>query len=725
MANVQFSGNGGTHNKYPLEISPWCLDVLVVKSTMSQRPFILDPLFRSVSILNGVGPRTVKLYEKLTGGTKLLDVLFHKPIDSVTRKFVPSIMSAKIGDTVAVKVIIEKHTPPERKSQPYRIRARDESGFIELAFFHAQGGWVEKLYPIDKEMMIAGQIDDFKGGRQITHPDILDTDTPERTEVIYPLTAGLSNKMLRKTVLMALDQTPALPEWIDATHVTRMGWNDWKSSMTALHHPQAPSDLEPTTKTRERLAYDEFLANQLTLAILRLKQRKLKGRSFPTNGVMRQKLMQNLPWQLTPYQIEALKDIDADMAEPHKMLRLLQGDVGSGKTIVAALAMMNAVDGGAQAAIMAPTEILARQHAETLKPYFDAAGIRFATLTGRNKGKVREDILSTIANGSAKIIIGTHALFQDGVEFADLGLVVIDEQHRFGVHQRLTLSNKGAGTDVLVMTATPIPRTLALTAYGDMEVSRITGKPAGRKPIDTRLIPTESLDDMIGRLGAQIKQGVQVYWVCPLVEESEILDLAAAEERYLLLQQFFGSKVGLIHGRMKPADKDAVMEKFACGDISILVATTVIEVGVNVPNATIMVIEHAERFGLAQLHQLRGRVGRGHQQSYCFLVYASPLNNTAKERLKILRETEDGFLIAEKDLQLRGSGEVLGTKQSGLAEFRLADLGAHADLLISARQDAALILSKDPDLKSQRGEALRTLLYLFERDQAISFLKAG
>lgn len=692
---------------------------------MSQRPFILDPLFRSVSVLNGVGPRTIKLYEKLTGGTKLLDVIFYRPIDIVNRKFVPNIMAAKIGETVAVKVTIEKHTPPERRSQPYRIRAHDASGFIELAFFHAQGGWVEKLYPIGAVMMIAGKVDDFKGGRQMTHPDILDADTPEQTEVIYPLTAGLSNKMFRKTLLMCLDQTPALPEWIDTTHLTRMGWNDWKTSISALHHPQTESDLESSTKTRTRLAYDEFLANQLTLAILRLKQRKLKGRSFPTNGPQRQKLLKNLPWQLTPYQTEALKEIDADMAEPHKMLRLLQGDVGSGKTIVAALAMMNAVDGGAQAALMAPTEILARQHAETLKPYFDAAGIAFTVLTGRNKGKVRESILNDISSGQAKIIIGTHALFQDGVEFADLGLVVIDEQHRFGVHQRLTLSNKGLGTDVLVMTATPIPRTLALTAYGDMEVSRITGKPAGRKPIDTRLIPTDSLEDMIERLGAQIRNGVQVYWVCPLVEESEILDLAAAEERYLLLQQFFGSKVGLIHGRMKPADKDAVMEKFARGEIFILVATTVIEVGVNVPNATIMVIEHAERFGLAQLHQLRGRVGRGSAQSYCFLVYAAPLNDTAKERLKILRETEDGFLIAEKDLQLRGSGEVLGTKQSGLAEFRLADLGAHSDLLISARQDAALILDKDPDLKSPRGQALRTLLYLFERDQAISFLKAG
>ncbi len=693
---------------------------------MSHRPFILDPLFRSVGTLNGVGPRTLKLYEKLTGGTKLLDVLFHKPIDMIERKFVPSIMSAKIGDTVCLKITIEKHTPAVRRGQPHHVRARDNtSGFIDLVFFHAQGGWLDKQYPIGTTLTISGRMDDFRGGRQITHPDILDSETPDKTETVYPLTAGMTNKMFRKTLLATLDLTPALPEWIGDAHLTKMQWTDWKSSITKMHNPAAPNDLDPSAPHLTRLAYDEFLANQLTLAILRLKQRKLKGRSFITNGKNRQNLMAHLPWKLTSFQIEALSEIDADMAQSHKMLRLLQGDVGSGKTIVAALAMMNVIDSGAQAALMAPTEILARQHVETLRPFLDAAGIPFTILTGRNKGKARDQILNDIASGQAKIIIGTHALFQDGVEFADLGLAVIDEQHRFGVHQRLQLSNKGLGTDVLVMTATPIPRTLTLTAYGDMEVSRIVGKPAGRKPIDTRLIPQDTLDDMITKIGDQIKNGVQIYWVCPLVEESEILDLAAAEERYLVLQQYFGDKVGLIHGRMKPVDKDMVMEKFASGDISILVATTVIEVGVNVPNATIMVIEHAERFGLAQLHQLRGRVGRGDKQSYCFLVYAANLTETARERLKMLRQSEDGFLIAEKDLELRGSGEVLGTKQSGLVDFRLANLAAHSDLLISARQDAALFLDKDPDLQTPRGQALRTLLYLFERDQAISYLKAG
>ncbi|MDD3021090.1 MAG: ATP-dependent DNA helicase RecG [Alphaproteobacteria bacterium] len=696
-----------------------------MSSTPSQRPFILDPLFRSVGVLNGVGPKYLKLYEKLLGGTKLLDLIFHKPGNIVERHFVENIAAAQMDDTVALTVTIDKHTPSPHRSQPYRIRARDPSGFIDLVFFNAHGNWIEAQYPLNKQVTLCGKIEDFRGGKQIIHPELLDSENPEKTEIIYPLTAGLTTKPLRKVILAALDQTPDLPEWLDTAQAKQQNWPSWKTAITKLHHPDHNEELEPTSKSRTRLAYDEFLANQLTLAIIRKKQKKLKGRTFITNGPHRQKLMAALPWELTTYQQDALKDIDADMGSNDRMLRLLQGDVGSGKTIVAALAMMNAIDSGTQTALMAPTEILARQHEQTLKPYLDAAGIPFVTLTGRDKGKIRTSILEDISSGKAKIVIGTHALFQDAIEFADLGCAVIDEQHRFGVHQRLQLSNKGRGVDVLVMTATPIPRTLALTAYGDMEVSRIVGKPPGRKPVDTRLIPQDQVEDMMHRLGEQIKQGVRAYWVCPLVEESEVLDLAAAEERYIILQSLFGDKVGLVHGRMKPKDKDEVMQKFAQGDISILVATTVIEVGVNVPEATIMVIEHAERFGLAQLHQLRGRVGRGRDQSYCFLVYAHPIGETAKERLKTLRATEDGFLIAEKDLELRGSGEVLGTKQSGLENFKLADLAAHADLLISARQDAALFLEKDPDLQSERGKALRTLLYLFERDQAISYLRSG
>lgn len=693
------------------------------------RPFLLDPLFRAVSTLPGVGPKSVKLYEKLTGGTKILDLLLHKPIDLIERIEAESIVQAPVGPIVQLQLIVDHHTPSPRRSQPYRIRCLDKSGFIDLVFFNAHSAYLEKQYPPQATVIVSGKIEDFRGKKQIIHPDLLgqsgSDEPPEKFEVVYPLTAGLTTKQLRKSILAALPMIPALPEWEDTAHKKKMTWPDFKTALTKLHTPENETDLEASSPTRQRLAYDELLANQLTLSVMRNRQRKMNGRKFETTGPLRKKLVNIIPFSLTKAQQEVIREIDADMAAPSRMLRLLQGDVGSGKTIVAAIAMMNAVDSGTQAAIMAPTEILARQHAESFAPLLEPLGIRCVTLTGRDKGKAREKILAEIADGTAKVVIGTHALFQDTVAFNDLGLAVIDEQHRFGVHQRLQLSSKTKGMDVLVMTATPIPRTLALTAYGDMEVSRITEKPPGRKPVDTRLIPQDKLGDMIEGVARQIKDGVRAYWVCPLVEESEILDLAAAEDRYLMLQQRFGDKVGLIHGRMKPVEKDQVMEKFIAGDISILVATTVIEVGVNVPAASIMIIEHAERFGLAQLHQLRGRVGRGDKQSYCFLIYVSPLGETAKERLGIMRQTEDGFLIAEKDMQLRGMGEILGTQQSGLPEFRLADLSAHADLLLTARDDANLIIDRDPELKSERGEALRALLYLFERDQAIAYLRSG
>jgi ATP-dependent DNA helicase RecG len=692
------------------------------------RPFILDPLFQSLSNLPGIGPKNLKLLEKMLGGPKILDLLFHLPIEIIERRQAKDIASAPLDQPVILTVTIDKHSPAPRRGMPYRIRVRDASGFMDLVFFSAHPGWIEKQYPVNGTALICGKIEDFRGQRQIVHPDLLGNeadDEIEKIETIYPLTAGLTNKALRKNILAALDKVPNLPEWLNDAHKKKSGWADWSATIHKIHHPEAPEDLEARAPAKERLAYDELLANQLALLIVRNQQKKQNGRVFKTNGPMRQKLLSALPWALTNGQKLALDEIDADMREALRMSRLLQGDVGSGKTIVAALAMMNAVDSGTQAAIMAPTEILARQHAETLAPYFEKLGIPFVILTGRDKGKARDKIVAQIADGTARIIIGTHALFQESVSFDNLGLAIIDEQHRFGVQQRLLLSSKTKASDVLVMTATPIPRTLTLTAYGDMDVSRIMEKPPGRKPIDTRLIAQDKLEDMIAGLNRQIETGARIYWVCPLVEESEFLDLAAAEERYQVLQKYFGEDVGLIHGKMKAADKDAIMEKFARGQIHVLVATTVIEVGVNVPEATIMVIEHAERFGLAQLHQLRGRVGRGDKPSYCFLLYASPLSEKAKERLQIMRQTEDGFLIAEKDLELRGGGEILGTKQSGLPEFRLADLTQNSDLLLTARDDARLILQNDIELKSERGNALRVLLYLFERDQAISYLRSG
>lgn len=691
------------------------------------RPFELDALFRTLTTLPGVGPRNAKLFEKLIGGPKVLDLLWHLPVDFIDRRFSPTVSEAPNGRIATMELTVVEHIPNARRSLPYRVKARDDSGVITLTFFHANKGWIEKQLPTHSKVIVSGKVEYYQGNPQIVHPDIAKVEeraSLETVEPIYPLTAGVTNKTLRKAMQGAMGFIQQLPEWLEENYKSRNNWGDWHSALAATHTIESEKDLLPESPVRQRLAYDELLANQLTLSLVRHRQRRIGGRSFSGDGGLRVKLKEVLPFELTGAQERALSEIDKDMAEPARMLRLLQGDVGSGKTVVAAMAMLNAVETGAQAAIMAPTEILARQHAESLKPWLEAAGVQFVTLTGRDKGKARNALLQKIVNGEAQIVIGTHAIFQDDVEYADLGLAVIDEQHRFGVHQRLQLSGKGKGTDVLVMTATPIPRTLTLTAYGDMDVSRLDEKPPGRKPVETLLISSDKLEDMVDGIARKIKDGSRVYWVCPLVEESEVMDLAAAEERFDILRQRFG-KVGLVHGRMKATEKDEVMQRFAAGELNILVATTVIEVGVNVPEATIMVIEHAERFGLSQLHQLRGRVGRGGDQSYCFLAYSGPLGETAKERLSIMRETEDGFLIAEKDLQLRGAGDILGVKQSGLPAFKLADLSAHGELLAAARDDARLIIEKDPELESERGKALKTLLYLFERDQAIQYLRSG
>lgn len=693
------------------------------------RPFELDPLFRNITTLPGIGPKNAKLFEKLTGGTKILDVLHHKPVDFVDRRFSPKLKDAPNGKIVTLEVRIEKISPAPRRGLPTRVKATDGTGSIDIVFFNAGKDWVQKQLPLGEVRIISGKIEYYQGQAQMVHPDAVgkpeDRSAIETIEPVYPLTAGLTNKTVRKAMNGALGLLPKLPEWQDESYKTKNKWPLWHKAMEELHNPDDESDLSPNDSARMRLAYDELLANQLSLALVRLHQRKQNGRAWKNDNHLRQKLLSAVPFELTNAQKKAIAEIDDDMHAKFKMLRLLQGDVGSGKTIVAAVAMMNVIECGAQAAIMAPTEILARQHEESFAPWLEAAGISYITLTGRNKGKERANILEEIKKGKAQVVIGTHALFQETIEFKDLGLAVIDEQHRFGVHQRLALSQKSKGTDVLVMTATPIPRTLTLTAYGDMEVSRLDEKPPGRKPVDTRLLPKEKVETMINAVKRQIAKGAQAYWVCPLVEESEKLDLEAAEARYDVLKDYFGADVGLVHGRMKPDEKDLVMGAFSRGEIKVLVATTVIEVGVNVPNANIMIIEQAERFGLAQLHQLRGRVGRGAAKSFCFLVYASKLTETAKERLRIMRDTEDGFVIAEKDLELRGGGEILGTRQSGLQTFKLADLSAHGELLQAARDDTKLILSKDEKLESERGKALKTLLYLFEQDQAIKRLGAG
>lgn len=693
------------------------------------RPEILYPLFAPLRSLPGIGPRLEGLLGKFVGD-KVVDLCWHLPTGLVDRRKRPKIADIQDGEIVTIEVQVGLHIAPRQRRLPYRVHVHDETGEMQIVFFNPHGDWVTRTLPEGAKRIVSGKVEFYQGVPQMTHPDhIVSPENLESLpllESIYPLTAGVTLKPLQKAIRVAVERAVNLPEWQDPAWLNSQGWKNWLDALMAVHQPQTQSDIEPNSADRSRLAFDELLANQLALGLVRLRMRKLSGRRIEGDGSLRNKVLDALPFALTGAQSNALQEILADMASEHRMLRLLQGDVGSGKTVVALLAMLNAVEAGFQTAMMAPTEILARQHYETLLPLCDAAGVRLSLLSGRDKGKRRAEILSALAAGEIDILVGTHALFQDDVEFKSLGIAIVDEQHRFGVHQRLTLQGKGGvGTDVLVMTATPIPRTLTLTAYGDMDVSRLYEKPAGRKPIDTRALPLERLDDVVSSLHRAIDGGAQIYWVCPLVEESDLIDAAAAEERSSHLHEIFGDSVGLVHGKMKAADKDAAMVRFIEGKTKILVATTVIEVGVNVPSATVMIIEHAERFGLSQLHQLRGRVGRGGDKSSCLLLYQTPLGETAKARVNIMRETEDGFRIAEEDLRLRGAGELLGTRQSGLPVFRIADVETQGELLAAAYDDARMILDRDPDLESPRGQALRVLLYLFECDEAIKNLRSG
>lgn len=692
------------------------------------RPEILFSMFKPITSLKGIGARMGDLIEKLAG-PHVVDLVWHLPSDVIDRRHAPKIADAQPDTIATMTVRVTKHYAPHNKRQPYKITVMDDTGAMSLVFFRGRADYLNKVLPENEIRVISGKLERFGDGLQMTHPDHIVTEdeaeSVRRVEPVYPLTAGVSLKILGKAIRAAVDQAPELPEWQDKALMAREKWPTWHQAITRVHAPEDLADVDPGTLPRRRLAYDELLSNQLALAFVRQQMKRLKGQPLIGDDELRDKVIDALPFKMTNAQTFAISEIDGDLKSEYRMLRLLQGDVGSGKTVVALMTLLTAVEAGGQAAMMAPTEILARQHMESLSVLCEAAGIQPVLLTGRERGKSRDAILSQLVSGAARLVIGTHALFQDDVEFKDLRVAVIDEQHRFGVHQRLTLASKGQAVDMLVMTATPIPRTLMLTAYGDMDVSRLTEKPAGRQPVQTVLISNDRMDEVVSAVSRAQKSGARVYWVCPLIEESEVSDMAAAEDRYDHLHSIFGDRVGLVHGRMKGTDKDAVMQAFKTGELDILVATTVIEVGVDVPEASIMVIEHAERFGLAQLHQLRGRIGRGAEKSTCLLMHTGNLGEVAKARLKTMRETDDGFVIAEKDLQLRGAGELLGTRQSGLPAFRLADLALHGDLLQMARDDAELILRNDPGLQSERGHALRILLNIFQQDSSIKNIRSG
>ncbi len=701
------------------------------------RPIALQPLFADIEKLPGVGTKMSALIATVIRPKSaqrdfaiIADLVLTLPHRLVDRRYVCKINQLPVQGTVTVEVTIDEHRPARRKGLPYRVLVSDETGTMELSYFKTYGDSLLRLLPVGQKRLISGDIDWFNATPQMPHPDyVVPADAAGQLpllEPIYPLTAGLSSKAMRKAIGQAMQKLPPLPEWQDPAWLAKMEWPGFNEALNRFHTPTDMNAFSENSVERQRLAYDEFLANQLALLMVRRFLKRAKGVSVRGSGELRQKIASGLPFTLTGAQHKSIDQILADMASPLRMIRLLQGDVGSGKTIVALMALATAVEAGYQGALMAPTEILARQHFDTLKRFGNSAGLRIALLTGREKGNTRASIEAHLQSGEVDILVGTHALFQDNVNFHKLGLAVIDEQHRFGVHQRLALQAKAThAVDILAMTATPIPRTLALTLYGDMEISKLDEKPAGRKPIETSTISMSRIADIVAGIARKIKNGDRVYWVCPLIEESEFLDVTYAEKRFEDLNQAFPGKVAIVHGRLKNLEKDRVIENFRKGEIDILVATTVVEVGVDVPHATVMVIENAERFGLSQLHQLRGRVGRSDVQSHCILLYQDPVGEMARARLSIMRETDDGFRIAEEDLKLRGAGEVLGTQQSGLPTFRLADPIKHSSLLAAANDDGQLILNRDPELKSPRGEALRHLLYLFERDEAVRLLDAG
>ena len=693
------------------------------------RPQVLFPLFAGLETLDGVGPKTAKHFVQMHV-EKPRDLIFTLPYSGVDRSVRKTVQGVVAPCIVTVEVEIGRHFPPHQRGRPYRVNVEDAETTFQLVFFHAREDWLKKQLPTGQRRLVSGKLEIFDGVAQIVHPDHMVTlaeaaDIPS-FEPVYPLTAGVTLKTMTKAVRSTLTRLPELTEWIDGPLLKREGWPGFHAAVTLAHNPVGMDDIVATAPARVRLAYDEFFAHQLTLALARRVMRRGKGIASRGTGKLQSKVLASLPYKPTKAQDRSIREIAGDLAADTRMNRLLQGDVGSGKTLVAFMALLVVVESGGQGVMMAPTEILARQHLRSLQPLAEDAGVVLEILTGRDKGSERAAKLKALKSGDIHILVGTHAVFQKDIEFQDLRLAVIDEQHRFGVSQRMELGTKGLASDVLVMTATPIPRSLALAQFGDMDVSVLDEKPPGRKPITTALVSLGRLQEVTDHLRDAIDQGRQAYWVCPLVDESEVSDLTSAEERFTHLRALLGEgKVGLVHGQMPVAEKDAAMARFVAGETAVLVATTVIEVGVDVANASIMVVERAEHFGLAQLHQLRGRVGRGEAESTCLLLYQGPLSEGGKRRLEILRDTEDGFRIAEEDLAMRGAGDMIGTAQSGVPRFRVADMESQTALMELAQSDSRKLLHDDPTLESERGKAARVLLWLMEQDQAIRLISVG
>jgi ATP-dependent DNA helicase RecG len=692
------------------------------------RPHILNPLFAYLDTLPGVGPKIAPLAAKAVGGELVRDAAFHVPVALIDRRYRPLIQEAEIGRLATIEARVESHEAGG-VGRPYKVRLSDESGFLTLLFFKPNTRYLQDRLPVGALRIVSGEVGERYGERQMVHPSrIMNIDDPDlgrMFEPVYRSVAGLAHRTLARICASAAGAAKDIPEWADGELIKRQGWARFPEALAAVHAPSDVTDVLPEAPARRRLAYDELLARQIALQLAAVARRRILGRAITGDGRFTVPLMRALPFKPTGAQLRAFEDIDRDIAASTPMLRLLQGDVGSGKTLVAAHALARACEAGMQGALMAPTEILARQHGASLAPLMAQAGLRLEVLTGKDKASHKRMVLEGLADGTINVVCGTHALFQQGVQFRQLGLVVVDEQHRFGVADRRRLIDKGYGPHVLAMSATPIPRTLAMAVYGDLDVSRLDEKPQGRAPIKTVAMSLDRLDEVAEAIGRAIEKDDRVFWVCPLVEESDKIDVSAATSRFSDLHAMFGDSVVLIHGRMTSKDKDEAMESFRTGAAKVLVATTVIEVGVDVPEASVMVIEHAERFGLAQLHQLRGRVGRGGKAASCLLLYANPLSDMGARRIAKLRQTEDGFEIAEEDYKLRGGGDLLGLRQSGLPAFKIADAAVHGDLLAIAQQDARLLIDTDPTLTSPRGQAARLALHLFDQLDPEMFLGSG
>lgn len=706
----------------------------------SLRPKALYPWFTPLSSLKGVGDATLKALKRLLPPTRqgnppsiVRDLLFLMPYDVLDRRHLLSIEQAEVGAYAMFEVTVEAHYPPpaKRRSLPYRVAVSDGSGTMLITFFHVKGDYLIRQLPVGSARIIGGVVELYDGHKQISHPDIM-VPLAQKASVlrlfpVYPLTAGISQRVLQKLIHAAIGLIAPLPEWSDPQVVQSQGWQGFDAAIRQMHSPRHMQDIAPMSASRMRLAYDEAFANQLALQLMKRGEQSQPGIPIPVDQALHARYLSVLPFALTDGQAAIIADMHADMASGKRMIRLLQGDVGSGKTVVAMAAMLQIAAAGRQSSLMAPTDLLARQHAMTLAPIAEAMGVNIMLLTGKLSAMEKKRAIAAVADGSASIVIGTHALFQQHVDFHSLALVVVDEQHRFGVQQRLALSQKAEAPHLLQMTATPIPRSLTMTAYGDMDASLLVEKPAGRQAIDTRAVPLDRVDEVLAGIERALGKGTKIYWICPLIESAEDGnpegDMAAVEDRFRVLKHKFGDTVSMMHGRMKPSERERVMQGFAFGNTQILVATTVVEVGVNVPEATIMVIEHAERFGLAQLHQLRGRVGRGSEVSRCLLLYDPACSSIAQERLSTIRATNDGFAIAEEDLRLRGSGDMLGTRQTGLPPFYFLSLSQHASLIRMARDDAKYLLHKDPALESDRGKACRLLLELFGYDEEMASLR--